>query len=326
MLRYSGTWTGAFGVHKEGGGGLPQICEALIKESMVPMTFTAERGSTSAEIIRERGLAQGRRTSVLLATWCILDTLRPADYAGFTHGAIQRADGGLGQDRGGAHIEDDMEHGSNHGAPAETIYGNGGGVLQGSVEKDEKYAIRGKGLDADDQANMDELRGPRAAREQRTHDLGGEFVAELGRENKVEAGRQTSRSSKRTDTLVGRGAGKNARRARRERIDAGSSRGPKHVERKGGALCSSGSGDETWEAAGGVKMRTRESLHEKRVHATRGRGRGTEGRKRIETGSTGAPGENVTGDNEGVKDNGRGIRTACAANAMENAQRSEFWL
>ena len=100
-----------------------------------------------------------------------------ANYAGFTYGAVQRADGGLGQGRGGANREDDMEHGSNHGAPTETIYGNGGGVLQGSAEKDEEYAIRGQGLDADDQAKMDELRGTRAAREQPTHDLGGEFVA-----------------------------------------------------------------------------------------------------------------------------------------------------
>ena len=244
-----------------------------------------------------------------------------ADYAGFTHGAIQRADGGLGQGRGGANREDAMEHGSNHGAPTEAIYGNGGGVLQGPVDKDEKYAIRGKGLDADDQAKMDELRGPRAAREPRTHDFGGGFVVEPGRK-KNEAGRKTNRSIKRTDTLVGRGAGKRARRARRDRIDAGSNRGSKHVERKCGAFCSSGPGEETWEAAGGVNMRTRESLHENTVHATRGSERCMEGRRRMETGSTGAPGQNGTGDNEGVKENRTGIRNLCAGNAIEHAKRS----
>ena len=53
-----------------------------------------------------------------------------ADYAGVTHGAIQRADGGLGQDRGGANREGEMEYGSNHVAPTEAIYGNNGGIMQ----------------------------------------------------------------------------------------------------------------------------------------------------------------------------------------------------
>ena len=45
--------------------------------------------------------------------------------------------------------------------------------------------IRYQRLDADDQAKMDELRGPRAAGEQRTHDLGGGFVVEPGRRKKL---------------------------------------------------------------------------------------------------------------------------------------------
>ena len=107
-----------------------------------------------------------------------------ADDAGVTYGTVQCADGGgLGQDRGGTSGEDEMEHGSKYVAPTKAIYGNNRGIMQGPVEKDEKHAIGGKRLDADDQAKMDELRGPRAAGEQWTHDLGGGFVVEPGRNN-----------------------------------------------------------------------------------------------------------------------------------------------
>ena len=68
-----------------------------------------------------------------------------------------------------------------------------------------------------------------------------------------------------------------------------------------------GTRGETWETACGVKMRTRGSLHTKRVHATRGNERVIEYIKRMEAGSTGGPGENGTGDNGGVKENGRGL-------------------